>query len=61
MEIKDSSIPSNEKEQRSVDKAEVIQELLAFSGEKILEKIMEHDNPQFLVRILPQEDFFWLV
>lgn len=61
MEIKDGSIPSDEKDQRPADKTEMIQELLAFSGEELLEKIMEHDNPQLLVRTLPQEDFFWLV
>ncbi len=61
MEIKDGSMPLDENDRRPVDKAEMIQELLAFSGEKILGKIMEHDNPQLLVRILPQEDFYWLV
>ncbi len=61
MKINDGSIPLDEKDQRPADKAEIIQEILAFSGEKILEKIMENDNPQFLVRILPQEDFYWLV
>jgi len=61
LEIKNGSISSDEKDQRPVNKAEMIQELLAFSGEQILEKIMEQDNPQLLVRILPQEDFYWLV
>ncbi len=61
LDIKDGSNPLDKRDQRPAGNAEVIQDLLAFSGEKMLEKIMEHDNPQLLVRTLPQEDFYWIV
>ena len=51
---------SDEKDQTSVsaDEVEMIQGLLDFSGDKILDKIMEWDNPKQLVRQIPGEDFF---
>jgi len=61
LEIEDGSISSDEKGLKPTDKTEMIQELLAVSEEKLLEKIMAHDNPQLLVQILPQEDFYWFV
>ena len=63
METEPRDNASDEKDQTSVsaDEGEKIQGLLDFSGNKILDKIMERDNPRQLVRQIPHEDFFWLI
>ena len=63
METEPRDNASDEKDQTSVsaDKGEMIQGLLDFSGNRILDKIMEWDNPQQMVRQIPAEDFFWLI
>ncbi len=63
METEPRDNASDEKDQTSVsaDEGERIRGLLDFSGNKILDKIMEWDNPRQLVRQIPAEDFFWLI
>ncbi len=45
----------------SAHRAETIQALFALSGKRILEKILDHDNPRQLVGHIPGQDFYWLV
>ena len=45
----------------SVDRGDTVQTFFVYSEDKILNKILEQDNPGALVRQLPQEDFFWLI
>jgi len=45
----------------SADSGAVLQGLFALSDNKILDRVLEQDNPRQLVQELPHEDFFWLV
>ena len=63
MEIEPRDNALDEKDQTSVpaDKNENLQGLLDLSGNEILDRIMEWDNPQEMVRKISQQDFFWLL
>jgi hypothetical protein len=39
----------------------ILEEVYPVSGQMVLDRILEEDNPRELIRGLPQEDFFWLV
>jgi hypothetical protein len=63
LEIEPQNSASDEKDQRSVyaDKGESLKPLLDLSGEEVLDKIMEWEDPREMVRQISQEDFFWLL
>jgi len=39
----------------------LLRELYSLPDNKIMDKILEHENPQRLIQELPVQDFFWLV
>jgi hypothetical protein len=45
----------------STDRGAILQNLYSLSGKETLDRILALDNPQSLIKKLPNEDFFWLV
>jgi len=43
------------------DSADFLQGLYALPDNKIIDKLLEHENPQRIIQELPVQDFFWLV
>lgn len=46
---------------QKVDIQTLQKELLSLSGSALINRLLEHENPEAVVRQLPAEDFYWLI
>ncbi len=63
MKIPEDKETPNEMDEKPVsgDSGAIVRDLLAHSGNQILDRILEQENPLELVQQISQQDFYWLV